>query len=203
MRRLSALAILAVLALAVPQARQSPGAPADLVLINGRVYTVDSARPWAEAIAIRGDRIVAAGTTAQVRALAGTQTRVIDLAGKFVTPGFNDGHVHVDSTGALLTGANLLDVHEPRAFRERIAEAAKRLPRGSWITRGDWGAYEQWGQRGGTARRRCRERSAHARSPAHRRPDAESSGAGEPLWFPDTTPDGRYVVFQRREDSPH
>ena len=50
----------------------------------------------------------------------------------------------MESTGALLVGVNLLDVHEPDAFRRRIAEAAGRLPRGSWITRGDWGAYEQW-----------------------------------------------------------
>jgi predicted amidohydrolase YtcJ len=126
--------------------QQTPVRPADLVLLNGRVYTVDTARPWAEAVAVRGDRLVAVGTTAEVRALADAGTRVIDLGGAFVTPGFNDAHVHVESTGALLTGANLLDVHEPKAFRERIAEAARRLPRGSWITRGDWGAYEQWAQ---------------------------------------------------------
>src|SRR5690606_5331389 len=62
----------------------------------------------------------------------------------FVAPGFNDAHVHIDATGALLVGVNLLDVHEPNAFRERIREAAGRLPAGAWITRGDWGAYEQW-----------------------------------------------------------
>jgi predicted amidohydrolase YtcJ len=93
---------------------------------------------------VRGDRIAALGTTAEVRALAGAGTRVVDLQGAFATAGFNDAHVHTESTGALLTGANLLDVHEPDAFRERIADAARRLPPGSWITRGDWGAYEQW-----------------------------------------------------------
>jgi predicted amidohydrolase YtcJ len=117
---------------------------ADLALVNGRVYTLDPARPWAEALAVRGDRILAVGSTDEVRRLAGPGTRVIDLRGAFALPGFNDGHVHVDSTGALLVGVNLLDVHEPKAFRQRIAEAAGRLPRGSWITRGDWGAYEQW-----------------------------------------------------------
>ena len=128
-------------------AAQSPApAAADLILTNGRVYTVETARPWAEAVAIRGDRIVAVGSAAETRAFTGPDTRVIDLGGAFVSPGFNDGHVHTDSTGALLTGANLLDVHEPKAFRERIAQAASRLPAGSWITRGDWGAYEQWGQ---------------------------------------------------------
>jgi hypothetical protein len=123
-----------------------PSAPPDLILVNGRVYTLDSARPWAEAVAVRGDRIVGVGTSAEMRQTAGSSTRVIDLKGAFVSSGFNDAHVHVESTGALLTGANLLDVHEPKAFRERIAQAASRLPAGSWITRGDWGAYEQWGQ---------------------------------------------------------
>ena len=141
------LALLSVLAVSGVPLLQKPAArPADLVLVNGRVYTVDTATPWAEAVAVRGDRIVAVGTTAAVRALADAGTRVIDLGGAFVTPGFNDGHVHMESTGALLTGANLLDVHEPKVFRGRIAEAARRLPAGSWITRGDWGAYEQWSQ---------------------------------------------------------
>ena len=99
-----------------------PGAP-DLLLVSGRVYTLDAAKPWAEAIAIRGDRIVAVGTNAEIRQAAGPRTRVIDLKGAFVTPGFNDAHVHVESTGALLTGVNLLDVHEPKAFGERIAQA--------------------------------------------------------------------------------
>ncbi len=119
---------------------------ADLVLLNGRVYTLDPERPWAEALAARGEEIVAVGTTREVRRLAGPGTRVVDLKGRFALPGFNDAHVHVDATGALLTGVNLLDVHEPALFRERIAAAAARLPKGTWITRGDWGAYESWAQ---------------------------------------------------------
>jgi predicted amidohydrolase YtcJ len=118
--------------------------PADLVLVNARVYTVDESQPWAEAVAVTGERITAVGASADIRRLAGRDTRVLDLDGAFVSPGFNDAHVHTDSTGALLTGANLLDVHAADAFRQRIQEAAARLPAGSWITRGDWGAYEQW-----------------------------------------------------------
>ena len=117
---------------------------ADLVLVNGRIYTLDPARPWVEAVAITGSRISAVGTSAEVRALASEATRVIDLRGAFALPGFNDAHVHVDSTGALLVGVNLLDVHEPSAFTTRVRQAAGRLPKGSWITRGEWGAYEQW-----------------------------------------------------------
>jgi len=125
---------------------QPSGPAADLVLVNGRIYTVDPARPWAEAVSIRGDRILAVGTNDVVKSTAGAQSRTIDLKGAFVSPGFNDAHVHIDSTGALLVGVNLLDVHEPKRFKEAITAAASRLPKGSWITRGDWGAYEQWGQ---------------------------------------------------------
>jgi predicted amidohydrolase YtcJ len=117
---------------------------ADVILVNGRIYTLEESRPWAEALAIEGNRILAVGTNAEIRRLRGTATKEIDLGGAFASPGFNDSHVHVDGTGALLTGVNLLDVHEPQAFRERIRAAAERLPKGSWITRGMWGAYEQW-----------------------------------------------------------
>jgi predicted amidohydrolase YtcJ len=136
--------LLAVAAIAASLTACSGPPPADLVLVNGRVYTVDAAQPWAEAVAVAGDRIVAVGATADIRRYAGERTRVLDLGGAFVSPGFNDAHVHVDGTGALLVGVNLLDVHEPAAFTERVAGAAGRLPKGGWITRGDWGAYEQW-----------------------------------------------------------
>ncbi len=117
---------------------------ADLILVNGQVYTLDETRPWAEAVAVRGDRILAVGSNSEIGRRSGRDTRTIDVVGAFVLPGFNDAHVHVDATGALLVGVNLLDVHEPAAFAQRLKEAAGRMPDGSWITRGDWGAYEQW-----------------------------------------------------------
>jgi predicted amidohydrolase YtcJ len=125
-------------------ASAQPPLAADLALMGGRIYTLDPQRPWAEAIATRGEEIVAVGSVAEIRRLVGPATRVIDLKGAFALPGFNDAHVHIDSTGALLVGVNLLDVHEPSAFRSRIEAATKRLPKGSWITRGDFGAYEKW-----------------------------------------------------------
>ena len=137
-----AVALTAVFVLAGAAAgAQTP----DLVLLNGRVYTLDASRAWAEGLAIAGERIVAVGPTAEVRKLAGPKTRVVDLKGAFASPGFNDAHVHIDATGALLVGVNLLDVHTEAPFVERIRGAAERLPKGSWIVRGDWGAYEQWG----------------------------------------------------------
>ena len=120
------------------------GQPADILLVNGRVYTLDASRPWAEGLAIAGDRIAAVGSSAEMRKLARPRALVIDLKGGFVTPGFNDAHVHIDATGALLVGVNLLDVHAELPFVERVRGAASRLPKGSWIVRGDWGAYEQW-----------------------------------------------------------
>ena len=144
------LPLVVALGLTVPLAGQQG---IDLAIVNGVVHTVDASRPSAEAVAVAGDRIVAVGSSAEIRKLAGPRTRIVDARGGFVTPGFNDAHVHIESTGALLVGVNLLDVHEPSAFRQRIAEAAKRLPPGSWITRGEWGAYEQWsaGSAGGSA----------------------------------------------------
>ena len=141
MRKSAFIAAIVLVSAVIGYGRQ---APPNVVLVNGRVYTLDAARPWAEAVAIAGSRITAVGTTAEVRALATAATRVIDLKGSFAVPGFNDAHVHIDSTGALLVGVNLLDVHEPAAFTNRIREATGRLPKGAWITRGEWGAYEQW-----------------------------------------------------------
>jgi predicted amidohydrolase YtcJ len=133
--------------LIAPAGAQRPTSPVpDLVLFNGRVYTLEPGMAWAEAVAISGSRIAAVGANAPIKALAGPGTRTIDLGGAFVSPGFNDAHVHIESTGALLVGVNLLDVHEPAAFTSRIRDAAGRLPKGSWITRGEWGAYEQWAQ---------------------------------------------------------
>ncbi|MCA1651729.1 MAG: amidohydrolase [Acidobacteria bacterium] len=145
-RSVRLMAVCAALAgaLAFVEARQSGRAAADLVLFNGRIYTLDPARPWVEAVAIRGARIAAVGTTADLRTMTAAATRVIDLRGAFALPGFNDAHVHIDSTGALLVGVNLLDVHEPGSFTARLRDAAGRLPKGSWITRGEWGAYEKW-----------------------------------------------------------
>lgn len=119
---------------------------ADMVFRNAQIYTVDPAQPWAQALAVAGSRIVAVGDDAAVEPWIGPETRVEDLQGAFLSPGFNDGHVHVDSTGALLVGVNLLDCHAEACLRERVGAAAQRLPEGSWILRGDWGAYEQWAQ---------------------------------------------------------
>ena len=130
--------------LAVPLAAQVP--PADLVFLNGTVYTVDPDRPRARAVAVFRDRIVAVGTNSEIRPRIGRSTRIVNLEGRFVVPGFVDDHTHFAQAGALLLGANLLRVHDEQGLRDQIAAVAERLPGESWIVGGDWGAYEAWEQ---------------------------------------------------------
>ena len=112
------------------------------VLFNARLWTGDSSAPWAEALALRGGRILAVGSEDEVLAVVGTDVDRMDLAGAFVTPGFIDGHTHFNRAGELLLGANLLDVSDDALFRRRLSEADDRLIAGSWMLRGDWGAYD-------------------------------------------------------------
>lgn len=119
---------------------------ADLVFRNGVIWTVDEERPRAEAIAALDGKFVYVGSDEGAAAHIGPETRVVDLDGRFVVPGFNDNHVHFDSTGRLLYGLNLLDVSDERGFVERIRAVHERYAPGTWITGGDWSAYETWGE---------------------------------------------------------
>src|SRR5262249_25426423 len=76
---------------------------ATLILLNGRIWTENPQQPETEAIAIEGERILSVGSSAAIRRLAGPDTKVIDLGGRRVVPGFNDSHVHFLSGGSWLT----------------------------------------------------------------------------------------------------
>jgi predicted amidohydrolase YtcJ len=115
----------------------------DIILINGRVHTVDPARPEAEAIAICGERISQVGSTAEIRASATSHTRVIDLEGRRVVPGFNDSHVHFIDGADELLGVNLRPAIDERDFARRLAEHASKVPAGRWILGGYWD-HEGW-----------------------------------------------------------
>jgi predicted amidohydrolase YtcJ len=114
------------------------------VIVNARVWTGERERPWAEAVAVADDRIVAIGTTDEIRALSGDATSVIDAAGGMVTPGFIDAHVHFLGGGFGLASVQLRDAATKAEFIRRIAEYAKTQPPGTWITRGDWD-HTLWG----------------------------------------------------------
>ncbi|MFZ3258786.1 MAG: amidohydrolase [Candidatus Acidiferrales bacterium] len=117
---------------------QRTSVPADLVLTNGDVYTVDSARPRAQAIAIRGEKIVAVGPSDEIHAWIGPQTRVIDLHGRFAMPGFNDAHVHLASAGMAKLTVNFEGAKSLAEFQQRIRAALKNYRPGEWITGSGW-----------------------------------------------------------------
>jgi predicted amidohydrolase YtcJ len=117
---------------------------ADVILTGGTVWTGYDDHPVVEAVAVRGNRILAVGSDTDMNLHRGRDTRIVELQGRFVAPGFIDNHTHFNSAGALLLGANLLDVSDEEGLGERMGEAAERMPDGAWITRGDWGAYEEW-----------------------------------------------------------
>lgn len=116
---------------------------ADLVLLNGKVWTVNDKQPEAEAVAVLGHRIIAVGTTKDLRKLVGSQTRVIDLQGRRVVPGFNDAHVHFFNGGAGLASVQLRDAKTPQEFANRIGVFAAKIPQGRWILEGNWD-HENW-----------------------------------------------------------
>jgi len=115
---------------------------ADVIVRNARIWTGDTLRPRAQAVAIRGERLIAVGTNAEADAHRTANTRVIDAGGRFVTPGFIDDHTHFNQAGALLIGANLLDVSTAGPFAQRVKVAVARMSPAAWLTGGDWGAYE-------------------------------------------------------------
>ena len=128
----------------------APQTQPTLAVVNARVWTGDARRPWADAIAAQGDRLVAVGSSAEVRKLvdararAGASVRMIDARGMMVLPGFIDTHVHFLSGGFGLASVQLRDARAPAEFIARIQAYAASLPPGTWITEGNWD-HEQWG----------------------------------------------------------
>ena len=104
---------------------------------------MDPVQPTAEALAIFGERIAAVGTTQEIRALAGPKTRVIDARQGTVLPGFNDSHVHFFAGGFSLSNVDLRDAVSPEDLVKRLAQYARRTPKGRWIVGGDWD-HENW-----------------------------------------------------------
>ena len=132
---------LGVLALGAPAAAATP--PADLVLKNAVVHTVDAKRPRAEAVAVRASRIVAVGANAEVLALVGPKTRVLDLAGRTVVPGFDDSHAHFAGIGFARLDVDLVGTRSYAEVVERVAKAVRTRRPGEWIRGRGW-HEEKW-----------------------------------------------------------
>ena len=116
---------------------------ADLILHNGVIWTVDAKNPTVEAVAIKDGKFVIVGSNSAALKLRGPNTRVIDLKGSFVVPGFNDNHVHFASAAQFLE-FNIMRASTQDEFVARVKEVIGRLPKGEWIVGGFWGAYDQW-----------------------------------------------------------
>ena len=111
---------------------------ADMVLLKGAVWTVNPKQPWAEAVAVGGEKILEAGSTVEIKKLIGANTRVINLKGDLVLPGFIDSHAHFIDGGFSLLSINLRDVKTREEFVEKIRNKAEELGKGGWILNGDW-----------------------------------------------------------------
>jgi predicted amidohydrolase YtcJ len=111
---------------------------ADLVLIGGNVLTMDSSQPSAEAVAVKKDRIVRVGTNEDINPWIGKTTKIVNLQGRTVVPGFIDCHIHVGDFGKFLMWIDLSDVHSIKEMQERIRKRVQKIPEGRWIIGKGW-----------------------------------------------------------------
>src|SRR5262249_39269521 len=128
----------------VAQTDQSAKPRADVIFLHGNIYTGTGGTssfgvaPRAQAIAVRGDRIQAIGSDEQILALKGPDTKLVDLGGHFVMPGFNDAHLHLAEAGFQKLPVAMTGVRSLTEFRERLqARVATAAPR-EWILGGGW-----------------------------------------------------------------
>ncbi len=147
-RALLSLPLAGLLAALLPstapaQAAGATARNADTVLVGGRIWTGNPEQPEAQALAIVGDEIVAVGSDDEVRRWAGPGTRVMELQGRRVVPGFNDAHVHFFDGGQGLASVQLRDAGSPGIFRDRIGAYAATLDKGRWVLNGNWD-HELW-----------------------------------------------------------
>jgi hypothetical protein len=137
-RSTSAFLVAAVLALSVFAGAESGSPPADLIVTNARVYTVNPQQKWAEAIAVRGDKIVAVGDRKQIESLGGPQTRVIDGGHRLLLPGFVDCHIHFMDGSLGLTRVDLNNAGTVAEIQKRVKTYAEAHPDEPWIQGMGW-----------------------------------------------------------------
>jgi predicted amidohydrolase YtcJ len=134
----------AVVVLSFVRAAPAPAQGVDLALVNGKIVTLDSRSSVREAIAVRGGRIAAVGTTADIRKLAGPETRVVDLQGRTLIPGLIDSHLHaIRAALSFSTEVNWIGVRTLKDAVERVRTAARTMKPGAWlIVAGGWNVQQ-------------------------------------------------------------
>ena len=123
---------------------QKQSSNVDLIILNADIWTGNLQQPYARAMAISEDKIIAIGDDATIKALKETTTEVIDVQGFFISPGFIDTHVHMMMGGNSLLSVQLRDAKTPTVFKRRIADYAKTLEPGAWVLEGNWD-HTLWG----------------------------------------------------------
>jgi hypothetical protein len=143
MRVLRNLLVLGALLYSWGCATEPPQQPADLVLRNGKVVTVDESRPEASAVAVRGGTILAVGSDEEIEAYIGPETEVVDLEGRLAIPGFIEGHGHFMGLGNAKMILDLTKVKDWNEIVTMVGEAAKTAEPGAWIQGRGW-HQEKW-----------------------------------------------------------
>ena len=150
-KTVSFLAMVGFLTLGIPartiaqNAQDEKLRTADTILIHGKVYTGNTTQPWAQAVAIRGEKIVAVGDDAKIEKLHGPTTKIIDAGGKLILPGFVDCHIHFMEGSISLGQANLEGAKNPADIQRILREYAKKHPGDGWILGGGWN-YAMFGR---------------------------------------------------------
>jgi hypothetical protein len=126
------------LGFAIPAMSQQSHDPADIILKNGAIYTVDAARSWAQALAVKNGKIIFIGTTTGAEGFHGPKTKVVDLKGKMVMPGLHDSHVHLVDGGVDLGTCTLLDCKTRDAVFKKIKEFAEANQNSKWVRGSGW-----------------------------------------------------------------
>lgn len=132
-----------VFALSLTQGCAPPVEPVDLVLRGGKIATVDKAQPYAEALAVRGDTLVAIGSNEEISAFIGEETRVLELEGRLAIPGFIEGHGHFLGVGLARMQLNLNSVQSWDEVIAMVAAAVEVASPGDWIEGRGW-HQEKW-----------------------------------------------------------
>ncbi len=144
--RVAVATVCAIAAVSLPACATAPQRqPADLILENAAVYTLEEAQPWASAVVITGNTITAVlESDDETAPFKGAETRVIDMGGAFIMPGFVDSHTHFAGYGSVWNDADLMAVSEDEGLVAELTRVAGILPAGEWITRGAWDGHRLW-----------------------------------------------------------
>ena len=137
-RLLSLLISTLIFSLSAVAAAGAPAQPADVIVTNARVYTVNPQRKWAEAIAIRGERIAAVGTRKEVETLRGPATKVTDAGGRLLLPGFTDCHIHFMEGSLGLTRVDLNGATTVAEIQKRVKTYADAHSKETWLLGSGW-----------------------------------------------------------------